>query len=164
MKIGILSDSHGKADRLRAALNVLVENKVETIVHCGDIGSRKFMEMLAATGVPVYLVGGNMDKYVIRLEASAKDHGIHFDWDRLEVPIGDGRYLVVTHGHKGHILEELVLGGQFPYVCHGHTHVARDQRVGQVRVINPGALHHCPRHTVAVLDTESDEVEFIEVP
>ncbi len=163
MRIGILSDSHGKADRLRAALDMLVEKKVEAIVHCGDVGSRKFMAMLAGTGVSVYVVAGNMDKYVMRLEAAANEHGIHFDWERLEVPIGEGRYLAVTHGHKGHILEELVLGGQFPYVCHGHTHVARDERVGQVRVINPGALHHSTEHTVAVLDTDSDEVEFIEI-
>ena len=63
-------------------------------------------------------------------------------------------------------LSALIASGQFPWVCHGHTHRTRDERIGKVRVINPGALKspRDPRHpTVAVLDTEADMLEFIEL-
>ena len=59
------------------------------------------------------------------------------------------------------------MGGQFPYVCHGHTHRLRDDRIGDVRVINPGALNHPrnPRHpTIAVLDTATDTLTIHDLP
>jgi predicted phosphodiesterase len=45
----------------------------------------------------------------------------------------------------------------------GHTHVRADERVGTVRVINPGALHRAAQKTVATLDTETGEVKFLVV-
>ena len=54
-------------------------------------------------------------------------------------------------------------------MVHGHTHVRRDERIGvgggkTVRVINPGALQRAREKSVAVLDTERDEVRFVAVP
>ena len=49
------------------------------------------------------------------------------------------------------------------YLCHGHTHATRDERLGPTRVINPGALFRARRHTVAVLDLARDEVSFLAV-
>jgi predicted phosphodiesterase len=43
---------------------------------------------------------------------------------------------------------------------HGHTHVARDERLGPLRVINPGALQRAAVHTVATLDLRTDQVGF----
>jgi predicted phosphodiesterase len=60
-------------------------------------------------------------------------------------------------------LGELVHSGQFPYVCHGHTHKVRDERIGEVHVINPGALRRARRHTVAILDTDGDTLEHVVV-
>ncbi len=37
MRIGLLSDSHGKTRKLRTALELLAQHKVDAIVHCGDI-------------------------------------------------------------------------------------------------------------------------------
>ena len=66
-----------------------------------------------------------------------------------------------------HLLAELGAGGQFAYVCHGHTHKRTDERNGRVRVICPGALAHPrkPRRAgLAVLDTDADELTFIDLP
>ncbi len=166
MKIGIVSDCHGRAKKLRAALEILAGRGVQTVVHCGDVMTVECIEMLGACGVPAYAVVGNMDRRVSRLEAAAERCGVSFAWEVLEVPIGPERFLVVTHGHDEDVLETLVAGRQFPYVCHGHSHCRRDERIGPVRVINPGALYHpkAPHTpTVAVLDTQGDTVESIEV-
>jgi len=161
MKIGIISDSHGKAERLRAALEVLARRGVEAVVHCGDIGSVACMELLGSAPVPTYAIPGNMDRHVERFAATASRSGVTFAWEVVRVPIGDNEYLVATHGDDEDILGELINEQQFRYVCHGHTHNRRDERIGKVRVINPGALHHAKRHTVAVLDTDTDKLEHI---
>ena len=67
---------------------------------------------------------------------------------------------------RADLLDDLVGGGEFLYVCHGHTHCSRDERIGNVRVICPGALYG-PRDSmgsrVAQLDTINDEVLFLQV-
>ena len=167
MKIGIISDSHGKKRRLKAALEILRERGMDAVVHCGDLGSEECVRLLAAAGVPAYAVAGNMDKHADLLEETARGCGVNFSHRQIEVPIGGGQHLVATHGNSAEVLNELVFGGQFPYVCHGHSHRVRDERYGRVRLINPGALRspRAPRHpTVAMLDTQADALEFIEVP
>jgi hypothetical protein len=163
MKIGIISDTHGQAGRMKAAMEVLASRGVQAVVHCGDIGSAKCLELLASCGVPAYAVAGNMDRHVEDLELAAQRCGVNFAWEVVEVPIGGRRHLAATHGNDARVLGELVAGGQFPYVCHGHTHARRSERIGTVRVINPGALHHAHPRTLALLDTDADTVEHIVV-
>ncbi|MDY6914256.1 MAG: YfcE family phosphodiesterase [Planctomycetota bacterium] len=166
MKIGIVSDSHGKTDRLRRAVELFASRGVEAIVHCGDILSAECIELLGDATVSAYVVVGNMDRHVDSLAATAKKRGVHFGWETIELPLANGEYLIATHGHDDKLLNELIAGGQFPYVCFGHTHRPGDKRLGRVRVINPGALRH-PRRphrpTVAVLDTDTDTLDLIEV-
>ena len=167
MKAGIVSDSHGRVKTLGRAVEMLVARGAEVIVHCGDFGSVADLAPLAEAPVPTYAVGGNMDRHCgADLLHTATASGVTFGPQSVEVPLGDGQFLAAVHGHNGHLLEELVLGGQFPYVCHGHTHYADDRRVGAVRVICPGALRS-PRGrralTCALLDTEADSVEFLTV-
>ena len=166
MKIGIVSDSHGRCELLTAALGLFAQRGVDAIVHCGDVGSIASMRSLGAVDTAAYAVAGNMDRHIDQLAVVADECGVNFHWEVIEMPIGDGRYLVATHGHDHGILNELIAGRQFPYVCHGHTHRVQDERFGQVRVICPGALRtpRNPRHpTVAILDTDSDSLEFIAV-
>ncbi len=166
MRIGILSDTHGMADRLADALRLLTDRRADALVHCGDIGTGEMLRQLADTGLPTFAVMGNVDHYPAPLLAAAREAGATLEVETVEAPLGDGRYLVATHGHDADLLEDLIRGEQFPYVCHGHTHVWRDERIGSVRVINPGALCRPkgPRHpTVALLDTERDTVEQIAV-
>jgi len=166
MKIGIVSDSHGKVLRLRAALNALAARGAQVIVHCGDVGGAECIDALAEAGLDAYVVAGNMDRDVWRLQQAALTGGLKFSSEVIEVPLGDGRCLLATHGHDERVLGELIAGGQFPYICRGHTHSFSDERRGGVRVINPGALLHprSPRRaTAALLDTEQDTLERIDL-
>jgi len=160
MKIGIVSDTHGQHRRLATAMAEFARRGVQALVHCGDIG-RSCMETLADAGVPVYAVAGNMDRDVRDLAEAAARCGVALAEEVAIVPLGDGRNLAATHGNDLRILSELIAGGRFPYVCHGHTHKQADFRSGGVRVINPGALHNGSSRTAAVLDTDADSVEFI---
>lgn len=164
MKIGIVSDSHGKVDRLRRALEELARREAERIVHCGDIGSAGCLDVLAGCGVESYAVAGNLDRAPDDLAERARRLGVHFSTDTILVPLGGGDYLAATHGNNAAALTQLITSGRYRYVCHGHTHRQRDERLGEVHVINPGALYHTPCPTVALLETASGAVEFIRVP
>jgi len=166
MLIGIVADSHGHHDVLARAIEILTDRGAQAIVHCGDLGTLACVAPLAAAPVPVYAVAGNMDRHLAELASAMARASVTFGRRTTEVPLGDGRFLVATHGHNAHLLDELVAGAQFPYVCHGHTHRAGDHRVGPVHVICPGALHS-PRGrrdlTCALLETTADTVELLVV-
>jgi hypothetical protein len=75
----------------------------------------------------------------------------------------NGRRAAIFHGHeRGFESNWADLGVH--YVFHGHTHLARDETIHGIRIINPGALHRAQRKTVAVLDTDGDSVTFYEIP
>lgn len=164
MRIGIVSDTHGELAALEAAMEIFDAHEVDAVVHCGDVGSSDCVRALADERRPAYLVAGNMDRHIDQLLATAQAAGVHFSGEVVEVPLGDGRFLVATHGQDANLLGELIRERQFPYVCHGHTHKPRDERVNEIRVINPGALHNAHPPTVAVLDTATDHLEHIIVP
>jgi putative phosphoesterase len=134
---------------------------VAAIVHCGDVGGAECVRLLAAAGPTVYMVAGNVDRQIAELEELAEGLSIQFASEVVELPLGQGRFLAVTHGDDEKTLGELIHEPRFAYVCHGHTHHPRDQRIGTARVINPGALRNARMHTVAVLDTDTDDLDHI---
>lgn len=164
MLIGILSDSHGRHLMVRRAMELFATLGVEHIVHCGDIcGDHVFDELV---GRSVTFVWGNMDDVDAGLLAylSVLD---------LKAPSAvptrltlDHKRLAVFHGHEREFARAERTGFAslgVDYVLHGHTHIARDERVNGVRVINPGALSRAATHTVAVLDTCSDKLTLHEI-
>jgi hypothetical protein len=164
MKIGILSDTHGDTAGVRKALAVFRTHGVTAIVHCGDVGGGECVRLLAAAGPAVHMVAGNVDWHAAELGELAEELSIHFARETIELPLGMGRFLAATHGFDETALNELIHDPHFSYVCHGHTHHPRDQRIGTVRVINPGALRNTRTPTVAVLDTDTDTLEHIALP
>jgi hypothetical protein len=145
-------------------MRLLARRSVGAVVHCGDIGSLPCLEALGAGGVEAYAVAGNMDRRLEDLEQQARLCNVHFARDFVAVPIGGGRCLAATHGDNGRLLDALLHASDYAYVCHGHSHRLRDERIGGVRVVNGGALSRAARHTAAVLDTDTDELEIIDVP
>jgi len=163
MKVGIVSDSHGKVSRLKRALEVLIARGAEIIVHCGDVGSEDCIVALADANLPCFVVAGNMDKHVDRFAIAAKQTGVNFDPSKIIITLDDGQRLAITHGNDGEIFRQLLADDSIRYICTGHTHKAADERIGQKRLINPGALRHAHPTTVAMLDTQTDTVEHIRI-
>ncbi|WP_415396929.1 YfcE family phosphodiesterase [Sulfurimonas sp. CS5] len=64
MKIGIISDTHTKVKMAKEALNLLIENGAEFIVHAGDIVEVEILEMLKKCGVRYIAVYGNNDAHL----------------------------------------------------------------------------------------------------
>jgi putative phosphoesterase len=156
MLLGILSDSHGQHRLVAEALRLFDGLGVEYVIHCGDVGSTAVLDYLV--GRPCSFVWGNMDAMHLGLRGYPAKVGLPPPKPPLRLELG-GKVLLVFHGHERGFHEALRVG-QADYFLHGHTHYARDERVGRVRVINPGALYHAAPKSVATLDTAADDVRF----
>ncbi len=74
-----------------------------------------------------------------------------------------GKRIAVVHGHL-HTDVHRLLAAQPHYLLSGHFHIASDRRSGATRRINPGALRRAKAFTVALLDLETDALQFLAVP
>ncbi len=164
MIVGIMSDTHGRVEALSKVLAHFESIAVEAIIHCGDVTRAECLEILSEAR-NVYMTMGNDDKGIFMMAQQAHMLGIHFCEPVTILPIGKGKTLAATHGNRPQILDELISSQAHAYVCHGHTHVRRDERIGQIRVINPGAMSHSRRgpEGVVMLDTDQDELTLINI-
>lgn len=128
---------------------------VEHVIHCGDIGGTEVFDELV--GRQCTVVWGNMDLPDSGLFAYLKTVGLEAP-NQVPAKLTLGaKTFAVFHGHEPecqkatHTLEA-------DYILHGHTHVPRDEHIGETRIINPGALHQAKRKTVAILDTATNKL------
>ncbi|MFN2509639.1 MAG: metallophosphoesterase [Chthoniobacterales bacterium] len=135
LRILVLADTH---NHLPDKLNALAEG-VGEIWHLGDVCAPDLLETFRAIGPPVVVVHGNCDSHpawplVVDLERS----GVRF------------RLLHIPPARPPTNVDVLL---------HGHTHVPRDEKLGNVRFLNPGCVTRPNRGapaSVAHLTIEAD--------
>lgn len=126
MRIGVISDTHGK---LRPEVFDHFAH-VDLIVHAGDIGPPGILEDLAVLA-PVIAVYGNTDDMAVR--------GLVPEVATQETA---GRRLVVTHGHRFGAPTPAALRAAHPdadIIVFGHTHRPLIEATGDRLVLNPGS-------------------------
>lgn len=159
MLIGVLSDSHGRAERTGRAVQLLRQRGAELLLHLGDIETEAVLEELA--GHTARIVFGNCDWPVEPLTSHARRLGIEVDHPVGRLETG-GKTVVFTHGHEERHLKAAIEQGA-TYLLRGHSHTMTDEQIGSTRMLNPGALHRASRYTVLLLDPERDEAEWIDL-
>jgi putative phosphoesterase len=159
--IGILSDSHGRFEITKRALEMLRSRGAEYLIHCGDVGEENILDLLAGEP-PAAFVWGNNDVQRDRLGGYARSLGILcLDlFGRLEL---GGKRIAVTHGDHLKLVQQVTNEQSADYLLVGHTHVMVDRRTNGVRVINPGALYRATVKSCALLQTDTDQLEFLTV-
>ena len=160
MLIGILSDTHDRVDAASAGVRLLQARGAQYFIHCGDVGSERVLDHLA--GLQAAFVFGNTDYDQRGLERYAASIGLTCLGEFGELELG-GKHFAVLHGDDFALRKRLLAEQRHDYLLQGHTHHARDERVGRMRHINPGALHRARPKTVALLDTAADLLTFHEV-
>ena len=160
MKLGILSDTHGRAGIARRAIELLQAAGATAFVHCGDVGDEAVLDTLA--GLDAVFVFGNNDDEDLRIYAEAIGVVCLGTAGTVERA---GRRMAVTHGDDPRLLAAAAKPeNRADYLLTGHSHVRHDKRVGRLRWINPGALYRAVPKSIAVLDLATDALQFIEVP
>jgi uncharacterized protein len=159
--IGILSDTHDRADTMAAALEILRQASAEFYIHCGDIGSQRCIDLLA--GLKSAFVFGNtdFDRVALARYAASIDIPCYGNFADLRL---DNKRIAVTHGDDYKLKQRLLAAQEHDYFLQGHTHIRADERIGKTRLINPGALHRATQKTVATLDTTADKLTYLTVP
>jgi uncharacterized protein len=152
MRIGLISDTHGKLrpevfDRLAG---------VDLILHAGDIGSLDIITELEAIA-PVHAVHGNIDDFDVR----DRHH------ESVEL-VADGKRFAITHGHLLGAPTPAALRNLFPnadVIVYGHTHKPLLDEAAPL-VVNPGAAGPARFRlapSVAVIETASLAVTFFDL-
>jgi putative phosphoesterase len=161
MKIGVLSDSHGRADAVREALEACRARGVELVIHCGDIDDAETVRAFA--GWTTYFVLGNCDRWDsggIRRAVAEGGATLHEPFGRLEL---EGRQIAWLHGDQPDLKRDVERSNRYDYLFYGHTHVAEHHQVGKTLVVNPGALFRARPKTCLVLDLPDGAKETIEI-
>jgi hypothetical protein len=127
MRLGIISDTHGK---LRPEVFDLFA-EVDHILHGGDVGPVALLDRLAELA-PVTAVYGNVDGLEVRQRCPQVA--------RVEL---DGFIVLVTHGDQLGSPTPAILHREFPdaeIIVFGHTHRPLLELVDKtVTVMNPGS-------------------------
>ena len=114
-RIAVIADTHGRLPE-----KILPElAQADEIWHLGDFCDLKTLSDCLAIGRPFYSVLGN------------NDHG-------LDLPL---KLTLVQHGKRFCLIH--IPPRRLPecdFLLHGHTHVPRDERVGDCRILNPGTI------------------------
>ena len=129
MKILVVSDTHGRDERLEMAVEI--EQPFDYLIHCGDVEGREiFIEALVEC--PCTIVAGNNDFFS--------------DLPREEEIVLEGHRIMVTHGHNYGVsmdlygISEEAADRNCKIVFFGHTHKPVIEKKNGVLVINPGGL------------------------
>lgn len=166
-RLGILSDTHGDAARARRAIALLQARGASCIIHLGDVGGEEVLDLFA--GIEALVLFGNTDDARgLRRYAEALDIPVVHPAAIIETKstsrgrAGRPIRIGMTHGHLPDEIDRL-FRSDLDILLHGHTHVARDEIIHGVRVMNPGALHRAERHTAMLLDLETGSAEWLDV-
>lgn len=162
MLIAVLSDSHDNIWKLEQALERV--SVADALIHCGDLCS-PFMIKKLGEGFkdrPVHLVWGNNEgdiRLIYQIASNYEHLFLHGAFAQLE--LGGIRIAV---NHYPEIARGLAASGMYELVCYGHDHTPFESRVGDCVLLNPGELMGMyGRSTLALFETESRKVEFVEV-
>ena len=131
MKIGVVSDSHGKHKMIDWMLAHPVASEVEMWFFAGDV-AQDAEYLLMMSDKPVVKVAGNNDWPVSKIpEESVTDVA--------------GHRIFLTHGHTygvnftTDILEKTAREVKADIAIYGHTHIA-DINLGEITIVNPGSI------------------------
>lgn len=64
-KVGIISDTHKKVKKAQRAIETLVEDGAEFLIHAGDIVEPEILELLKKSGLRYVAVYGNNDAHLV---------------------------------------------------------------------------------------------------
>lgn len=161
MKIGVISDTHGRLRAIATALDLLRERGAELLIHCGDIDEPEAARSFA--GWDVHFVFGNCDSDRDGIARAIAQIGatLHDPFGNLALA---GTKIGWAHGDNAALLRDLENCAEFDFVFCGHTHVAEHRLNGRTHVINPGALYRVRQKTCLVVDLATGALETVVIP
>ena len=116
LRIFVLADTH---NRLPETIKEIAKDADE-IWHLGDVCTESVLHELGAIGPPVIVVRGNCDS--------------NFEWPLVVDLVRGGLRFRLQHIQPDHVPDDVDV------LLHGHTHVPRNEKRGNVLFLNPGCV------------------------
>jgi putative phosphoesterase len=116
LRIFVLADTH---NRLPETIKEIAKDADE-IWHLGDVCTESILDELGAIGPPVIVVRGNCDS--------------NFEWPLAVDLVRGGLRFRLQHIQPDHVPDDVDV------LLHGHTHVPRNEKRGNVLFLNPGCV------------------------
>lgn len=163
MLIAIISDIHNNLANLKKVLDYCEQNKIQTIVCCGDLANMETLDFLNDNFQgEIYYTFGNMDDGQLqnyKLLQKYKNTKIYKDFG--EINIENHRVAFVHYPDKARALCE---SGKYDLVFHGHTHKPWEENIGKCRILNPGNVaNEIYPPTFAVWETDNNKFNLIRI-
>lgn len=159
MRIAIISDTHENEIAIEKAVKKIRKADVGIVLHCGDLISPPMLEYFQDFS-DFRIVFGNCDGEKEGMIRKCKKYGFEKPEHIKKFDIGGKTFIMA---HEPEKIQKKISSGKYDYAIHGHTHMQKDEKVGKTRVINPGAFSRTPYYTFAILDTETDQLDFYEI-
>ncbi|MCX7910299.1 MAG: metallophosphoesterase [Endomicrobia bacterium] len=167
MLIGIISDTHENMSAIQKAVEVFNSKGVELVFHAGDIISPITFSYFDKLNSPIHLVFGNNDGEKQILKEKYTKRGSIIQNPPLEYIVEEKNNkikFIIFHAPPSN-LDDLAKSGDYDYIIYGHTHKKDFQKIGKTIIINPGEAGGWlfGEKTIAILNTETRNVEFVEL-
>ena len=146
MKFAIISDTHDNFANITKALNWIKKEKIELVLHCGDICRQETIDDILKMFENVKFVRGNGD------------------YDLEDIPL-EMELLIdnkkVFFNHYPEAAKKAAKSQEYDLVFYGHTHKPWEEKIGKCRLVNPGELAGQRfKACFAVYDTQTDKLEL----
>jgi len=157
MKIVIISDIHDNLVYLETCLNWCRENKIETMICCGDVTTLETFKILRKNfSGEIHFVFGNIDMFKER-EISGLNNVKCYG--RIGIAEICGRKFGMCH--EPFLIEKVLEKGKCDIIFYGHTHKPWIEDRNGVTWANPGTLGGVfQKSTFAVFDCETGNLEL----
>ncbi len=167
MLVGIISDTHDNIENVRRAAEVFRREKVDLVIHLGDIVAPfTLLELANNVEAPVKAIYGNNCGEKLGLQRVAGIVGAEI-WEPPKTISLDGRRILLVHGYGStentlEIVEALALSKKWDAVLYGHTHQARLDYKKGILILNPGeAGGWLSKPSIALLDTSTMRAKIV---
>lgn len=132
MKIGIISDTHKKIKKAARAIDTLLVDGAEFLIHAGDIVEAEVLELLKNSGLRYIAVYGNNDEHLLSLQ---REYNLVQEPYHFKLFAKTFKLMHIPH----------YLKPDTDIVIFGHTHKAYIEFINNTLFINPGET--CARDT-----------------
>jgi len=162
MKIAIISDSHDNLANLKKAIYQIKKEKIELLIHCGDIFEPETMkEALKDFSEKAHFVLSDVDEdYFKNLDENYfKDFPNLKIWRKFGEIEADKKKIAFCHSPKTAF--KLAFSQKYYIVFYGHLHFPFEKTIGKIKLINSGniaGLFFKP--TFAIYNTKTDKLEL----
>jgi len=127
MKIGIISDTHSKVQKAKFAIDTLVQDGAEFIIHAGDIVELETLELLRDCGLRYVAVYGNNDAHLA---------AYHSEFNLVKEP-----YMFKLADTKFKLMHlPFYMSPDADVVVFGHTHTFDSDFKGNTLFLNSGEI------------------------